>query len=134
VHLNSGTGYYALQAAMQPILPSIAASRPAQLERDRWVYAEAADFQAALWIVNDTPDAYPQAELRWRVEGSGGEPVKDGVALVNLPSDGVRWAAALRNLDLPPGAYDVQGRELGRNDFAFAIEPPEEEKEETAEK
>ena len=129
-------GYYALQAAMQPILPSIAASRPAQLERDRWVYAEAADFQAALWVVNDTPDAYSQAQLRWRVEGSGGDPVKDGVALVNVPSDGVRWAAALRNLGLPAGAYDVQvelhdaqGRELGRNGFAFAVEPPEEGKE-----
>jgi hypothetical protein len=66
--------------------------------------------------------------------------VKDGVAVVNVPSDGVRWAAALRNLDLPPGAYDVrvelhdaQGRELGRNGFAFAIEPPEEEKEEEEE-
>jgi hypothetical protein len=135
-------GYYALQAAMQPIPPSIAASRPAQLERERWVYAEAADFQAALWIVNDTPDTYSQAQLRWRVEGSGGEPVKDGVAVVNVPSDGVRWAAALRNLDLPPGAYDVQvelhdaqGRGLGRNGFAFAVEPPEEEeKEEAAEK
>ncbi|MCK4299284.1 MAG: beta-galactosidase, partial [Planctomycetes bacterium] len=127
-------GYYALQAAMQPILPSIAASRPARLERNRWVYAQAADFQAALWVVNDTLDEYPEAQLRWCIEEDGGEPVRDGVASVNIPSDGVRWAAALGDLDLAPGAYhlrvellDAQGRELGRNEFTFAIEPPAEE-------
>mgnify|MGYP001081935915 CR=1 FL=1 len=127
-------GYYALQTAMQPILPSIAASRPARLERNRWVYAEAADFQAALWVVNDTLDEYPEAQLRWRIEGEGGELVGDDVVSVNVPSDDVRWAAALRNLDLAPSTYnlhvellDAQGRELGRNTFVFAIEPLAEE-------
>ena len=61
-------GYYALQTAMQPILPSIAASRPVRLDRTRWVYAAAADFAAALWVVNDTPDAYPEAQLHWRID------------------------------------------------------------------
>jgi beta-mannosidase len=128
-------GYYTLQTAMQPILPSIAASRPARLDRTRWVYAAAADFEASLWVVNDTLDAYPQAQLRWRIEGEGEEPAKEGVASVDIPSDGVRWAAAWRDLDLASGTYrlrvellDVQGRELGRNELAFAIElPPAEE-------
>ncbi len=123
-------GYYALQTAMQPILPSIAASRPARLERGRWVYAEAADFQATLWVVNDTLDEYPRAQLRWRIEDESGAPVRDGVAVVNVPPDGVRWAAVLRDLDLGPAVYslhvelfDAQGGELGRNQFTFAIEP-----------
>ncbi len=127
-------GYYALQTAMQLILPSIAASRPARLERSRWVYVETADFQVALWVVNDTLDEYLEAQLRWYVEEEGNGVVKEGVASVNIPSDGVCWAAALRNLDLPPGNYnlhvellDAQGRELGRNALVFAIEPPAEE-------
>ena len=60
--------------------------------------------------------------------------MKQGVASVDVTSDGVRWAAALRDLDLASGVYrlhveliDAQGRELGRNEFAFAIEPPAEE-------
>jgi hypothetical protein len=60
--------------------------------------------------------------------------VKEGVASVDVPSDRVRWAAVLRNLELPAGAYgvhvellDAQGRELGWNHFSFAVEPPPEE-------
>jgi beta-mannosidase len=126
--------YYALQTAMQPILPSIAASRPAGLDRTRWVYTEAADFEVTLWVVNDTLDAHPQAQLRWCIEGQDGRLLMERAIVVSVPSDGVRWAAAVRNLDLPPGAYrmrvellDAQGRELGRNMLAFAIEPPAEE-------
>jgi beta-mannosidase len=130
-------GYFALQTAMQPILHSIAASRPAGLERNRWVYADAADFQATLWVVNDTLDAYPGARLHWRIRANTGELVKEGVASVDVPSDRVRWAAAVRNLDLPAGDYhvhvellDAQGRELGWNQFAFTVEPPQAEAEE----
>ena len=130
-------GYYALQMAMQPVLPSIAASQPARLERERWVYAKAVAFQASFWVVNDTLSEYPKAQLRWRIERDGGVLVKDGVASVNVPSDGVRWATTVYGRDLAPGAYsvyvelyDAQGRELGHNGFSFAIEPPQEPQEE----
>jgi len=127
-------GYYALQTAMQPVLPSIAADQPARLERTRWVYTKAAAFQAGLWVVNDTLNEYPKAQLRWRIEEDGGALAKDGVASVNVPSDGVRWAIGVDGRDLAPGAYhmhvelyDAQGRKLGQNKLSFAIEAPKEE-------
>jgi hypothetical protein len=59
------------------------------------------------------------------------------VASVDVPSDRVRWAAAVRNLDLLAGDYhvhvellDAQGHELGWNQFAFIVEPPQAEAEE----
>ena len=128
-------GYYALQTAMQPILPSIVAPRPARLEQNRWVYereAIGADFQITVWIVNDTLDEYPGAQLRWHIEEESGEMMKNGLASVNVPPDGVRWGATLRDLAQDPGTYDlhvelrdVEGRSLGQNDFAFAIETDE---------
>ena len=127
-------GYYALQTAMQPILPSIAAALPARLERTRWVYVKSTDVQASLWVVNDTLAEYPQAQLRWRIEAEGGALVKDGASTVNVPADGVRWATALRPSTLVPGSYtlyvelfDAQGSRLGHNEFSFAIAPPAEE-------
>jgi len=129
-------GYYALQTAMQPILPSIAPSRPARLERDRWIYVGEADFYALLWVVNDALAEYPAARLSWRVVSEAGETVKDGVVSVDIPSDSASGVALVRHLDLAPGAYDLrvelldaQGRELGSNRLAFAIEPPVEEAE-----
>jgi hypothetical protein len=61
---------------MQPVLPSIAASRPVGLKRNRWVYADAVDFQATLSVVNGSLDAYPGARLHWRIRAGTGELVK----------------------------------------------------------
>jgi beta-mannosidase len=124
-------GYDALQTAMQPILPSIAAAKPARLERRYWVYERSGQFYASVWIVNDTLEEYPNAQLRWQIEDLTRRPLHSGTAIVRVPSDGVRWAVTLYGLDLDPGYYHLrvqlvsaEGDELGHNQFDFRIEPP----------
>jgi beta-mannosidase len=124
-------GYYALQTAMQPILPSIAASRPARLERRYWVYERSGQFYASVWIVNDTLAEYRNTQLHWRIEDLMRRPLHSGTAVVGVPSDGVRWAVTLYGLDLDPGYYHLrvelvsaEGDELGHNQLDFRIEPP----------
>jgi beta-mannosidase len=124
-------GYYALQTAMQPVLPSIAPLRPARLERDRWIYSESRDLQALLWVVNDTPGAYPDACLSWQVEDEQGASVASGAKVVDILPDSAQAVTLVRNLVLAPGVYDLRvqleetrGDELGANRLPFAIEPP----------
>jgi beta-mannosidase len=127
-------GFYALQTAMQPILPSIDPALPERLEGRRWVYESADEVVIALWVVNDTLDEYPNAELCWRIQTGAGESVTGRAYSVDILPDGVQRVVVPRNLDLAPGDYDMyvelldaEGRELGRNEFAFAIVPPPEE-------
>jgi beta-mannosidase len=129
-------GYDALQTAMQPILPSIAAARPARLERRYWAYETSGQFYASVWIVNDTLEEYRNAQLRWQIEDLVRKPLHSGTAVVRVPSDGVRWAVTLYGLDLDPGYYHLrvellgaEGEELGHNQFDFRIAPPPEEEE-----
>lgn len=61
---------------MQPVLPSIVVSGPSCPDRTRGVYAAAADFGVSLRVVNDTTDAYPESQFRWRIQGEREEPMK----------------------------------------------------------
>ncbi len=121
-------GFYALQTAMQPVLPSIDPALPERVEGRRWVYASVDDVVIALWVVNDTLDEYPGAQLRWRIETGSGEDVTSRAYSVDILPDGVQRVVVPRNLDLAPGDYnvyvelwDAEGGELGRNEFVFAI-------------
>lgn len=123
-------GYYALQTAMQPILPSIAPKQPDRLERERWVYSQADGCDATIWIVNDTMESFTAARLHFYIVEEDGEILKERTASIDISPDSVRWAAFMSGLDLAPGLhtlyvelFDAQGRELGQNEFSFAIEP-----------
>jgi hypothetical protein len=53
-HRQPKQGFYALQTAMQPILPSIELTTPLRLVDRRWVYALEDNPTIDLWVVNDT--------------------------------------------------------------------------------
>jgi beta-mannosidase len=134
-------GFYALQTAMQPILPSVKAHLPIHLDGRRWVYTSTDKLTIALWVVNDTLNEYPDAQLRWRIDsipvrsGAGGgytPTVLSNTVRVNVRADESRYWTSLRNLPLAPGAYrlsleldDAGGQPLGHNQFEFAIVPEE---------
>jgi beta-mannosidase len=132
-------GFYALQTAMQPILPSAKATLPVGLDGRRWVYTSTNRLSIALWVINDTPGEYPDAQLRWRIDSI---PVRGGAVGgytpmvlsntvgVNIHADAVVQWTTLRDLRLGPGAYrlllnldDSTGQPLGHNQFEFAIVP-----------
>jgi beta-mannosidase len=137
-------GFYALQTAMQPILPSAKATLPVGLDGRRWVYTSTSRLSIALWVINDTPGEYPDARLRWRVDSI---PVRGGAVGgytpmvlsntlgINIHADAVVQWTTLRDLRLEPGAYrlllnldDSTGQPLGHNQFEFVIVPEEEQK------
>jgi beta-mannosidase len=121
-------GFYALQTAMQPILPSIRASLPDQLDGQRWVYTSANKLLISLWVVNDTLNAYPDALLRWRISDGGGQVVMSDVVRASVRADESRSVTSLRPSHLTQGTYrlsvelsDAQGQLLGYNSFEFVI-------------
>ena len=133
-HRQAKPGFYALQTAMQPILPSIEAPLPSDLAGQRWVYSTEDDLDFALWVVNDTLAGYPNAQLHWRIENSDRQPILSDMARVHVVADEVSYATTLRGLSLSPGQYrlsltleDAQGKPLGYNAFEFAIVVPEEQ-------
>ncbi len=125
-------GFYALQTAMQPILPSIEAAEPARLEGRRWVYTSASDVVMTLWVVNDTLDEYPDAHLECRILNEEGKTVRVNLWVEDVLPDHSQRLFAIRPSMLSPGNYrlsveldDAQGHRLGVNAFEFAIAPEE---------
>ncbi|HIC89750.1 MAG TPA: glycoside hydrolase family 2 [Anaerolineae bacterium] len=117
-------GYDALRVAMQPILPSIQAALPDDLDRRVWVYKSAAEFWANLWVINDTLQAYPGAILRWEIDGGD----RSGEHTVDIEPDGVQEVVGLADLKLLPGEYtlrvvltDASGQVLGQNELPFRV-------------
>ena len=122
-------GYAALQTAMQPVLPSIAAPAPDRLDGRRWVYGGGQDVALTLSVINDMLAAYPGAQLRWRIvdAGSGQTEVQDRGGIDVEPNVSKPWVI-LSQLGLNPGAYDLEvtlddagGNPLGRNKFLFVM-------------
>jgi len=138
-------GFYALQTAMQPVMPSAKATPlPVGLDGRRWVYTSTNRLSIALWVINDTMDEYPDARLRWRIDSiparggavGGYTPmVMSNTLEINVHADAVVQWTTLRDLRLEPGAYrlllnldDSTGQPLGHNQFEFAIVPEEKAK------
>lgn len=80
------TGYYALQRAMQPVLPSIeyAISDPAA--------------PLTLHVVNDLHRAFPAAKLRWRVVAADGERGPLNERVLDVPANSAFSAVPLGSM------------------------------------
>ena len=116
-------GYAALAAAYQSVLPSI--------DWDRLVWATGSELSLGLWAINDLPTSYPQS--RYVTELSSGETVLQRMDIrFDLGSDSGQKIGTLLRKNLQPGTYaiatrieDASGHVLGRNSFAFRVEPTE---------
>jgi beta-mannosidase len=104
-------GYAALASAMQPVLPSIA------------YRVDDPNGPIAVWVVNDRFDAYPKAQIKWRI-GAGAVEVRT----IDVPADGVIEVADLgARPDIARGdnrlevwIEDAAGHVLGRNTLEAA--------------
>ncbi|ASM02338.1 glycosyl hydrolase 2 galactose-binding domain-containing protein [Serratia sp. BNK-10] len=116
------TGYYALQRAYQPVLPSI---EPLSLN---WRTGESG--KIGLWAINDRWQDYPAATLRWRVT-QGEHELARGETTLDLPADSSR---KLKELNLTPRSTlplqvvteltDSNGLRLGENRRRFPVGAP----------
>jgi beta-mannosidase len=123
-------GYYALQTAMQPILPSIQAGKPSGLEGRAWVYEDKNDFWASLWVINDTTVPYPEAMLNWWIETGTGQRVTYGQIEVQVEADSSKPFWTISSNRVTEGNYDIyvtlsthDGQLLGENSFSLTILP-----------
>jgi len=130
-------GYYTLQTAMQPILPSICPSKPSGLDGSYWTYSTVDDFWASLWIINDTMDVYHGAILNWRIENKTGQNATFGQIKLDIPSDSSERVWTISSARITEGSYRLfvslsteNGELLGENSFLFTILPVTEDIEE----
>ncbi|WP_420299825.1 glycosyl hydrolase 2 galactose-binding domain-containing protein [Edwardsiella tarda] len=115
-------GYFALQRAFQPILPSI---EPITLT---WRVGQPG--HAALWAINDTWRAHPASRLVWQLR-QGGVSLEHGELRFDLPADS---GQKLRQIQATPRdqqdlwlyatLYDAQGKTLGENSYRFEVAAP----------
>ncbi|WP_392420386.1 glycoside hydrolase family 2 protein [Edwardsiella piscicida] len=115
-------GYFALQRAFQPILPSI---EPITLQ---WHPGQPG--QIALWAINDTWRAHPDSRLVWQLR-QGGIVLNQGALTFALPADS---GQRLRQLTVTPRdgqdmwlyatLYDAQGEPLGKNSYRIEVQAP----------
>lgn len=115
-------GYFALQRAYQPVLPSI---EPLTLN---WRPGESG--KVGLWAINDRWQDYTAATLRWRVT-QGEQELARGEMALDLPADSGR---KLKELKLTPRTAqplqvvteltDSNGLRLGENRRQFSVGIP----------
>lgn len=122
-------GFYALQTAMQPVLPSIEWRNEEFSGVGVPVYRHSQDFWANLWVVNDTPRAFSGAVLDWRIEDEAGQAVSSGHPEVDVPPDSAAQYATVTNPELASGTYtlvvtliNARGEAVGHNALRFEIE------------
>jgi beta-mannosidase len=104
-------GYAALRDAMQPVLPSI--------EYD----IDNPEAPLAVHVVNDRPEAFPGAVVRWRVVPRFGRKPPDQSRTIHVPADGVVRALELGSMPeiargesvLEVWLEDRRGRLLGHS-------------------
>ncbi|PVZ88955.1 glycoside hydrolase family 2 [Serratia sp. S1B] len=111
-------GYYALQRAYQPVLPSI------QPITQNWIVGQWG--QIGLWAINDRWQAYPGATLHWRIQQAG-HVISQGSERVDLAADSgqkvVELKARPRNqqsMVVEAELWDRAGNVLGKNQFSFS--------------
>lgn len=116
-------GYYALQRAYQPILPSLA--------WDKVQYAPGEPVKIGLWALNDSLANYPNAQ--YQVSLFRGQQQLDTQAwAINLTADMHQHLRDYAAVTDKPGHYrleaairDAQGKLLSSNEYHFTIQSPQ---------
>lgn len=122
-------GYWALQRAMQPILPvvTLMAPRLAARPKEQW------SLLAGAWLLNDTREPLKACRIRFELRGPGSKTLLREL-VADVPADSVQPLDA--DLQLPasvhmlvPGAYKLvisansrSGALLGENLYELAVE------------
>ncbi|VEA67329.1 Exo-beta-D-glucosaminidase precursor [Serratia plymuthica] len=116
-HLKKG--YFALQRAYQPILPSI---EPITLD---WLQGKTGTI--GLWAINDRWQNYGNVQLSWRLM-QGASELSQGKMTLDLPADSGRKINEIKatpNSRLPmllvTEIHDSEGRLLGENSRSFTV-------------
>lgn len=116
-------GYFALQTAYQPVLPSIAYTKP------HWNTDEMVHFD--LWIVNDSWHPYPGSVLRYVLWNETSLIEQESVS-VYVDADSSEKILTINKKQLPPQHYflsvmltSATGEVLGwnRHDFSIGVKP-----------
>jgi len=114
-------GYFAMQRAYQPLLPSI--------EPDRLDWKAGQPGHINLWTINDLPIAYRGSQLEWRIV-QGGSVLAQGKQSVDIAADSGKKVVALpvtpsRNgsLRVSVRIVDSENKTLARNQMEFDVTP-----------
>jgi beta-mannosidase len=114
-HRVAKGGYAALQKASQPLLP--------MLEHD-------GSEPKALWVLNDTPQAYPGATLKWTITNTSGAVELAGEQALLIPANGVLRATPAEWAITPDKCARVllqivseSGDVLSENDYTHPLIP-----------
>jgi len=115
-------GYYALQQAYQPILPSI--------EPVTAVWRQGSEATVRLWAINDTWSACEDCRLTWQVKQSG-QRLAEGETVMTLPPDS---GNKIKEINVTPTRSkpvtieyrieDKAGKTVGKNRREEPVEPP----------
>ncbi|CAM4043568.1 beta-D-galactosidase [Yersinia intermedia] len=114
-------GYFALQQAYQPVLPSI------EPKTENWVQGQTG--RIGLWAINDNWHDYPQASLHWKILQSG-MTLSEGVQDINLKADSglkvIELQVIPRSAETIKVISDIlnrQGTVLGHNELQLYVQP-----------
>lgn len=114
-------GYYALQQAYQPILPSI------EWKQENYKRGETASFE--LWAINDLHTSYPGARINYSLR-NGKTLLETHKLTTDIAADSGKKIKTLSWNNLAPGHYelvhtiaDSKGNNLGVNAHEFEVKP-----------
>ena len=118
-------GYYALQKAYQPILPSI--------EPVTAVWRQGSEAAVRLWAINDTWSACEACRLKWQVKQHGRVLAKGNTTLTLPPDSGSRikditvTPTTRHNVTIEYEISDRAGNTVGSNQRNERVESPPEQ-------
>lgn len=114
-------GYYALQQAYQPVLPSI------EWKQENFKRGETASFE--LWAINDLHTSYPGARINYSLR-NGKTVLETHKLTTDIDADSGKKIKTLSWNNLVPGHYelvhtivDSKGNNLGVNAHEFEVKP-----------
>ncbi|MCK8537651.1 glycoside hydrolase family 2 protein [Yersinia ruckeri] len=114
-------GYFALQRAYQPILPSI------EPKTEHWIANQIG--RIGLWAINDNWQDYPQASLHWRITQNG-MVLSAGMQPINLMADSGQKVIELQviprsfhEINVTSDIINKQEEILGHNEMQLQVQP-----------